>query len=426
MLKLYFILLTLLCGLPSYAMAAYNAYSYTECEGSAMPYPTPDMALRTIPDSLTPVYVNHIGRHGARFLSSENYTASLLSYLNRADSLGTITPTGRKLMDLCHLVITRTDGRWGALDSLGMAEQRGIAARLYALAPDLFHNTNINAISSYVPRCIASMNAFTHQLACLDNNIEITSASGRQNNLLLRPWTDDAGYNAYMDSNEWRTVYNKYVDNTVPDSVAIKIMGTGYPFATDEEKDVAIAVYKVVAGCRAMSIDPVAERFMTLAEYNALWSAANLHHYLTHSASSLSSAPMNMAAALLKELITTMDTAAKGTNGYSVMLRFGHAETLMPLLALMRIPGCYYITDHWGTVGLHWRDFAVVPMAANLQMILLQSTTGRYYVRIDLNERPVSLIPGNNTLYIPWESAKQYLTRCLSFISYTTQITNLT
>ena len=133
-----------------------------------------------------------------------------------------------------------------------------------------------------------------------------------------------------------------------------------------------------------------------------------------------------MAAALLKELITTMDTAAKGTNGYSVMLRFGHAETLMPLLALMRIPGCYYITDHRGTVGLHWRDFAVVPMAANLQMILLQSTTGRYYVRIDLNERPVSLIPGNNTLYIPWESAKQYLTRCLSFISYTTQIPNLT
>ena len=48
MLKLYFILLTLLCGLPSYAMAAYTAYSYTECEGSAMPYPTPDMALRTI------------------------------------------------------------------------------------------------------------------------------------------------------------------------------------------------------------------------------------------------------------------------------------------------------------------------------------------------------------------------------------------
>ena len=93
------------------------------------------MALRAIPDSLTPVYVNHVGRHGARFLSSSKYTTALLRYLENAESLKTITPAGRELMNLCSIVVSRTAGRWGALDSLGMAEQRGIASRLHMLTP---------------------------------------------------------------------------------------------------------------------------------------------------------------------------------------------------------------------------------------------------------------------------------------------------
>ena len=121
-----------------------------------------------------------------------------------------------------------------------------------------------------------------------------------------------------------------------------------------------------------------------------------------------------MSAALLNELITTMDSAVNGTNRYSAMLRFGHAETLMPLFALMRLPGCYYITDNFDTVALHWLDFQVVPMAANLQMILLRAKSGKHYVRFDLNERPVPLLPGEPTLYIiPWDSVREYLTQCL-------------
>ena len=414
MLKRYFILLITLCWLTSHAASpTATDYSYSQCQGSAIPYPVPDMALRAIPDSLTPIFVNHVGRHGARFLSSARYTASLLSYLHKADSLGTITPAGRRLISLCRLVDERTAGHWGALDSLGMAEQRGIASRLYSLAPALFHDKKVNAISSYVPRCIASMDEFTHRLATLDNSIDISTASGRQNSPLLRPWTSDSAYTAYMDGSEWHDVYKRFVDTTAPESVAVKLLGPAYPFSPGEKKEVAMAAYKVIAGCSAMSVDPQADSFLTLPEYNALWSIVNLHHYLTHSASTLSSAPMDMAASLLRDLISTMDSAAVGANPYSVMLRFGHAETLMPLLALMRLPECYYLTDRFDTVGMHWRDFFVVPMAANLQMILLRAKSGKLYVRVDLNEHPVTLIPDRPEIYIPWETAGAYLSRCL-------------
>lgn len=391
-----------------------TTYSLTECQGSAMPYPVSGVApLHAFPDSLTPVFINHVGRHGARFLSSGKFTATLLRYLSSADSARTITPAGRALQKLCRSIDTSTAGRWGALDSLGMAEQRAIASRLHALAPSLFHATRIHAISSYVPRCVASMDEFTHQLTRLDNNIEIYTSSGRQNSLLLRPWTTDTLWNEFVNSPRLKEVEDEYAATQKFSSVAERVMGQNYPFAQVSREEVAIAVFKVVTGCAAMGIDIDLASYLSVQEANALWSISNLSHYLTHSASTLSSAPMELAVALLSDLITTLEEAAEGHSEYSAMFRFGHAETMMPLLALMRLQGCYYMTNYFDTVGLHWRDFYVVPMASNLQMHLLRSTSGKLYLRVDLNETPVPLLPGKTEIYTPLPRALDFLSRCL-------------
>ncbi|MDE6089326.1 MAG: histidine phosphatase family protein [Duncaniella sp.] len=413
--KLHF-LFSLLLGVTFNALAVdptATDYSFIECQGSANPYPDRTVRDLAYPDSLKPVYLNHVGRHGARFLSSSKYTTSLLRTLHKADSLKTITPMGRELIRICDLVVTRTAGRWGALDSLGMAEQRAIASRAFMAYRPLFDNTKINAISSYVPRCVMSMDEFTHQLTRLNNKVEIYMSSGRQNSPLVRPWHDDEAYKEFMAGEEWHKVYEDFLNKQVPVTVAERALGKNYPFFGDEARDVSLAIYKVLAGCAAMSVQIDLQKYFTQAEINALWSVENLHHYLTHSASTLSSAAPDLASKLLSELISTIDTAIAGSNPYSVMLRFGHAETMMPLLALMHIPGCYYMTNYFDTVGLHWRDFYVVPMASNLQMILFQSESGKYYVRVDLNETPVPLIPGQNTIYIPWQQARDYLNRCL-------------
>lgn len=216
-----------------------------------------------------------------------------------------------------------------------------------------------------------------------------------------------------MKEEEWHKVYEDYLNAKVPVSVAERALGKNYPFDADEARDVSMGIYKVLAGCSAMSIELDLQKYFSRDEINALWSVENLHHYLTHSASTLSDAAPNLAVKLLTELIETMEEAVEGKNKYSVMLRFGHAETLMPLFALMHLPGCYYMTNYFDTVGLHWRDFYVIPMAANLQMILFKSDSGNYYVRTDLNENPVPLIPGRQTIYTPWSAVREYLTRCL-------------
>lgn len=169
-----------------------------------------------------------------------------------------------------------------------------------------------------------------------------------------------------------------------------------------------------------MGLDVDITTYFTPEELNALWACENLGHYLKRSASTLSLEPAYVASNLLLNLINTTDEAAQGKRGETVSLRFGHAETLLPLLSLMRLPGCYYMTNYFDTVGLHWRDFTLTPMAANLQMVLLRSKKGITYLLILLNERPIALpigagseTPEGALPLIPWSTAKEYLNLCL-------------
>lgn len=89
-----------------------GAYMYA---GTGLPY-YPSGEFAAVPDSLSTIFVNHIGRHGARFLSSSKYTKKVLNYLHRC---GPLSPIGRNMLWLCNRIDSITADRWGALDSIG-------------------------------------------------------------------------------------------------------------------------------------------------------------------------------------------------------------------------------------------------------------------------------------------------------------------
>ncbi|MCM1452088.1 MAG: histidine phosphatase family protein [Clostridium sp.] len=388
-------------------------YSFELCQGSLMPYPE-DVRPAERPDTLRPVMINHVGRHGARYPASAANCMNMRKALNQADSLHTITPLGRKLMGVVDREIELSNGRWGALDSLGEAEHRGIASRMYMNFPEVFVNANVAAISSYSPRAMMSMYAFTHQLDRLNNRLEFITTTGRVNDRMMRPFDVDTDYIEFRKGPAVKDAYDSYFSQACPTSAIDRVLGKDYPYAGEAAKrELAITEYYVLAGLAAMSVECDLSQFFTREEINALWSCFNLRQYLQRTATTLSSVPADIAADLLEDLISTTDDYIAGKASATVFLRFGHAETLMPLLSLMRMPGCYYMTNYFDTVALHWKDFYVVPMAANLQMILFQSSTGRYYVRFDLNETPVPLIPNSQEIYIPWAQARHFLQACL-------------
>lgn len=418
MAKLKYLLIAVLAAavlLPAYAADPMRTdYPMTDCEGSLTPYRVPERQTE-VPDTLTPVFINHVGRHGARFPAGAGNTMKLISLLERADSLGTITPKGVRLLEIARYVAEVSHNRWGALDSLGMAEQAGIASRMFLNFPAVFREgAVVNAISSYSPRSMMSMFSFVHQLDRLNSNIFVLTSTGHQNSALMRPFDVNGEYLQWRKTDAWAEPYRQYLMQTAPLTALRRVVGEKFPIAEGAEgREQALLEYYLIAGLSAMSLELDPSEFFTRGEYNALWSCFNLRQYLVRCSSTLSSVPADIAAPLLLNLIETTDDYIAGRSNDAVQLRFGHAETLMPLLSLMRLQGCYYMTNYFDTVGLHWCDFHVVPMAANLQMILFRSTSGKYYLRTDLNEIPVPLVAGNTDIYVPWNIAREYLERCL-------------
>ncbi|MCM1505184.1 MAG: histidine phosphatase family protein [Muribaculum sp.] len=390
-----------------------TSYSAEQCQGSAMPYPAVDPMLTAYPDSLRPIMVNHVGRHGARYASSAKRSLKIKTLLLKADSAKTITPKGKELLSLVNHVISISDKQWGALDSLGMAEQRGIASRMYMRYPNLFTQGKIYAMSSYAPRCIMSMYSFTHQIARLNNKVKIYTNSGRQNSTLLRPFDLDQDYIDYRKSEPYDSVYKSFLAQTTPLEPVGKLLGSNFDISDEDASDFVHTLYGFLSGMGAIGLPVQLQNYFTPDEYNRLWSCNNLGQYLERTANTISSIPADIASDLLLELITTTDDVIEGKSDEYVQLRFGHAETLMPLLSLMHLRGCYYLTNYFDSVGLNWKNFHVVPMASNLQLIIFKSKSGRYYVRVELNEIPIPLIPGSDNIYVNWHQAKDYLQRCL-------------
>lgn len=387
-------------------------FNNDECQGSLRPYPGPSHAY-DYPDSLTPVFINHVGRHGSRFPASASNCITLQRALMHADSIGSITPLGKRLLALTQHAIERSNGQWGALDSLGMAEQRGLAARMYSNFPMLLNNGEIKAISSYSPRCLMSMYSFTHQLSRMNNKLEISATSGRNLSYLMRPFDIDNEYLEFRKDKNAMKPYEDFMLQAIPVEPLQRVLGKNYPYDDIDVQSLALTEYYVIAGMSAMQVQCDASEYFTSDEYNRLWSCFNLRQYLQRTASTVSTIPADIASPLLANLIETTDDVVNGKSKLKAMLRFGHAETLMPLLSLMRLNGCYYMTNYFDTVAKNWQDFNVVPMSANLKMVLFKTAKGKYYVRIDHNETPVTLLPNSSSIYIPWEEAREYLMRCI-------------
>ena len=365
-----------------------------------------------------PVYISHVGRHGSRYPASSANCIKLRDALNNASETGTITELGRDLLSLTENIIAVSTNRWGALDSLGQAEQRAIASRMFSTYPEIFRDGAVNAISSYSPRSMMSMFSFVHQLDRMDNKLTFTTSTGRINSKLMRPFDVDKDYLEFRDQKLWQPAYTEYFEAACPITAINRVLGKDYPYGdTDNARDLAITEYYVLAGLEAMQMPSQMKKYFTVEEANALWSCFNLRQYLQRTATTVSSVPADIASELVMDIITRADGALDGSNPFVADLRFGHAETVMPLVSLLRLPGCYYMTNYFDTVAQHWKDFNVVPMAANVQFIFFKAKrSGRYYVRVDLNEKPVTLIPNDERLYLPWTEARNYLMHCLPLI----------
>ncbi len=237
-----------------FAMSAWG-FSASQLEGSHRPYPITDSIIE-YPDSLKPFYISYIGRHGSRYPSSASTTIFVKSYLERADTLGSLTKKGKQLLEVINDVITLSNGKWGELSPIGIGEQRGIAERMFGKYPEVFNEgCLVEAVSSQSSGAVMSMYAFTHRLVQLSNKIEVTTSESSRYVRMLRPFDESEKYFTFRSSREWRDVYKQYYETECPVDVARRLVGYDFVATDDELRELSFNIYSLIAGMSAMDFN---------------------------------------------------------------------------------------------------------------------------------------------------------------------------
>ena len=217
------ILVCCLVGIPAYSqpLAQNNIpierISRLQCSGTAMPYAYQPRKQSAPPAGYSPFYINHVGRHGARYLSSASKITQVLKILHSAKQQNRLTARGAEIDSFLTELSVLSEDRWGELTALGKEEQRNIARRMITNYPAVFDpvrgdSMTIFSISTNVHRCIESMESFIAELKSLNPTLIIHSESGTKFDSILRFFDCNPAYNAYKERGGWENV--RYFSDT--------------------------------------------------------------------------------------------------------------------------------------------------------------------------------------------------------------------
>lgn len=412
--KLISALLTLFLCLvlnPLHSVAESSSESpYKGLNGTMTPLLIPDTITRWWPDSLSPCFLNHIGRHGARFLSSESKILKLEKFLRYNAGKDNLSPDGLAALAMIDTVKARTGNRWGALTKLGREEEQKIARLSTELCPGLFGKGRVVSISSYVPRVVESQYSFCLQLADLSSHIEISTDEGRQYDSLLRPFDYFHKYKEFRENGPWKAAYEKEVERLCPTRPVTNLLIDSATLTDKEARALAMDMYGILQGMEAADIDISPAQWFSPQEYGACARLSNLARYCRNSQNRYSDLAPISAIPLLEDIL---DTGRQMESGVTAALRFGHDETLMPLLSLMDIGDCFEpdAPIDADPLWFQWNSSRLFPLAANLQLIYLSSPSGRLYIAAMLNEAPVEPYRGAGYYIVPLEEFRRFMQR---------------
>ncbi len=377
--------------------------------GSMMPYDFSrcDSTVAWV-DSLKPFYLSYTARHGARFLSSPKKIELISKALHEAEAKDKLTADGKSFLDMMRKISSNTDGRWGLLSPVGVGEEERLGSDMARMLPELFRNGKMESKSTYVPRVVMTMYQFMHALEIPNKHLELFAASGHQNDSLLRCFVADTAYARYREDGAWVEVYEDFLKRHVSDAPARRLFVRGYEEDRQHLRHLTMSMYGLLQANLASGLPAPTTEYMSEDEYQGCWLASNMLHYLRNNINTINDLAGEASSPLLERIIADIDAAVTG-NGDDVRAHgyFGHAETLLPLFSLMRLPGCYAMTDDYESLPDTWQIQRITPLAANLAIILLRGKSGDIYASVRLNGRNISPMPGKGEV-VRWKDLKDY------------------
>ena len=336
-----------------------------------------------VPQGYKPFYITHYGRHGARHINREWEYDAVAKVLGEAS----LTSFGQEIKAEFDRIYPHVKGRATDLTLLGREQHRHLARRMYEAWPEVFRGRcNVEAASSDIPRCILSMNEFLSSLKGCKSSI---STFADVNSALVpvlkkKPVARidaDAKFYECFDSD---SLYGRLFTD-------IETAKDLYPVP-----DFVRSLYYFGTHLECVGFDDKVMRSAFTEEEASVMSSLDDYKFSHHCGWGI---PANVASSwpLLEHFVTMADRdIASGET--DVRLRFGHDNTLLPLMALIKV-------EMFAGESL---DSDNVPMAANLRWIFARNRSGNVIMKVQYNESDV-------TPWTPWEEYREF---CLKQIEW--------
>ncbi len=350
-------LTTLLFLLPLLPLHA----QYERMGGVYYAYPVTQTLLDKAPVGYEPFYISHYGRHGSRWVTSdERYL-----WVNRHfEDRSNLTPLGKSVRSRLARIWKNAKGNGGRLTPLGGRQHRDIARRMYHNFPQVFTpKSHVTARSSTADRCRASMLNF------LD---ELQKAAGLPP---IEPVTrkEDMAWIAYA-SPEQLALENriKIPLKFTPDRF-VKALFIDVSKIEDPEKLVK-EIHYIASDMQDVELDISLYDIFTPAEFEAVYDWNNERMTLANGNNPQNEGIPDRSAVSLWQRIEADADAAIARGGVGADLRFGHDTSLYRLLTLMQVDTSRMPMDE------------LLPMAANLQLIFYRNAQGHVVLQMLHNE----------------------------------------
>ncbi len=400
------------------------------------------------PVGFQPVFINYVGRHGARFLTKPGSDVSVSDILQQAADNNGLRETGKAILHTVEQFNKAEKGNYENITLSGADEQAGIAKRMYNDYRNVFENKQIESYATTKVRTQQSAKAFLQGFPeAINKNIN-TNIIADSVDTLLRFYDMSPAYDKYKQNES----IQKHLDslqrddrmNEVANRIAHKIFTTSFfqqlsankiiaDFGSGKKKTVdktafAEALYdlytiwfssveEIQKTCSCKPINTIRNAFTnTDLQWLDLMNNAE-DFYMKGPAENTAGIQIIISKSLLENFVQATDSVVNGSTNKAAILRFTHAEAISPLATLLGIPQASQESFSVYEFQKQWQASQIIPLSANIQWILYRNGT-KYLLKVLLNEKEVALpLPTNRFPYYDWKIAKEYYNSRLKKIS---------
>lgn len=400
--------------------------------GTKTLYPTPHEKYTPVPAGYTSVFINHVGRHGARHLTKEVKIAYAYQLLQKADSANALTEKGQLLKQMI-MRLEKVEGvDTKSISDEGRAELQNIARRMYLQNKNIFANAvSLNVGVTKEIRTKQSADAF---LSGLKQELKsLPTISQYNDDINLRFYDTAPAYKAFEETGPYSPIMEALEKSEhiagVDKALVRRIFKTDFinKLSSKQQDKFTGDVFGFTTIVYSLKSEITRAGF-SIEELNfkSFFTCEELQHlgqvdvaddfYKKGPGMDLNGIQIRIAVPLLVNFVKTTDEFIS-TGKYNAQLRFAHAETIIPFSALLGIAMANKPTKDITRINKDWQAAQVAPLSSNIQWILYKKAgSADYLVKILLNEKEVH-IAGLKTAtypYYKWGELKAFYIKKLN------------